>query len=129
MLNVIKIKCKFCNEVKDASEFYKMKSALGWGKRCKPCYADNQREKNYGITSKDYNKILEEQGGTCANKACSYGLDDDDHKLYVDHCHKTNVVRGLLCHWCNTAEGFLKGDPEIAQGLIDYMKKHNLKTK
>ena len=132
MLNVIKIKCKFCNEVKDASEFYKMKSALGWGKRCKPCYADNQREKNYGITPEEYNNMLEEQGGTCANKACNYGK-DDDHKwhgsLSVDHCHETGVVRGLLCQWCNTAEGYLKSDPEVAQGLIDYMKKHNLKTK
>jgi hypothetical protein len=33
-----------------------------------------------------------------------------------------------LCRWCNSAEGFLKSDTEVAQGLIDYMKKHNLKT-
>jgi hypothetical protein len=80
----------------------------------------------YNLTVEEYDNMLNKQGGTCANEACNYGL-DDDHKLYVDHCHKTGTVRGLLCLWCNSAEGYLKGSPEVAQGLINYMKKHNNK--
>jgi len=129
MSNVLKIRCSTCEEVKDEEEFYvEITSYLGRKRSCKACYVNMNRENKYGISAKDYDKILKEQGGTCANKACDYGL-DDDHTLYVDHCHETNVVRGLLCHWCNTAEGYLKSSPEVAEGLIKYMRKHNGNTK
>jgi len=128
MTNVLKIRCQFCDKIQNEDRFYKSRtSRRGRGGRCKSCYHKMHLEKTYGVTSEDYNKMLEKQGGTCANKACNYGL-DEDHNLCVDHCHETGMVRGLLCNWCNTAEGFLKSDTEIAQGLVDYMKKHNLKT-
>ena len=144
MSNVLKIRCTMCDEVKDEEEFQNKKNSyLGRDRRCKLCKnkADKQWRldhpghaqdyhlyKTYNITPEDFDNMLKKQGGTCANKACNYGL-DDDHKLFVDHCHETDTVRGLLCLWCNSAEGFLKGNPEVAQGLINYMKKHNIKTK
>lgn len=39
------------------------------------------------------------QAGTCA--ICS----SIRERLVIDHCHRTGLVRGLLCHGCNTAEG------------------------
>jgi hypothetical protein len=132
MSNILKIRCIICEEVKDEEEFHnKTNSYLGRDKRCKSCkkvlrHAIHLKHE-YGMTVEEYDELLEKQGRTCANKACNYGM-DDDHKLFVDHCHETGVVRGLLCLWCNSAEGYLKGNPKVAQGLIDYMKKHNLKT-
>jgi len=133
MSNVLKIRCQICEEVKDEEEFHnKANSYLGRDKRCKPCKKVMRHEQHlmmeYGLTVEEYDNMLIQQKGTCANEACNYGL-DDDHTLFVDHCHETNMVRGLLCHWCNSAEGFLKSNTEVAQGLINYMKKHNLKTK
>jgi hypothetical protein len=144
MSNVLKIRCVICEEVKDEEEFQNKKSYMGKDRRCKLCkneadkqwrlnnsrhIQEYQRSRRYNITPEDFDNMLKKQGGTCANEACNYGLDGDQHKLFVDHCHETGTIRGLLCLWCNSAEGFLKGNPEVAQGLIDYMKKHNLKTK
>jgi len=131
MSNILKIRCLICGEVKDEDEYHnKSNSYLGKDRRCKPCSTERRHEyhlmSEYNLTVEEYDNMLNEQGGTCANEACNYGL-DDDHKLYVDHCHKTGTVRGLLCLWCNSAEGYLKGSPEVAQGLINYMKKHNNK--
>lgn len=39
------------------------------------------------------------QAGACAMCSAS------DGRLLVDHCHRTGLVRGLLCDSCNTAEG------------------------
>ncbi len=129
MSNIVKIRCTICDEVKDEDEFYnKSNSFLGKDRRCKPCSIERRHEyhlmSEYNLTVEEYENMLNEQEGTCANEACNYGL-DDDHKLYVDHCHATGTVRGLLCHWCNSAEGYLKSSPEVAQGLLNYMKKHN----
>lgn len=41
----------------------------------------------------------------------------------IDHCHKTNRFRGLLCSPCNLALGILKDDPVRCQQLLDYLKK------
>lgn len=85
---------------------------------------DYQTRHKYNLSAEDISKMLEEQGGTCANDTCDYGK-DDDQKLFVDHNHETGKVRGLLCHWCNSAEGLLKGDTKVAEGLIRYMRKHD----
>lgn len=36
----------------------------------------------------------------------------------VDHCHRTGLIRGLLCHTCNGAEGRQWGTPWIVQYRI-----------
>lgn len=44
-------------------------------------------------------------------------------KLYIDHCHKTNQVRGLLCFSCNSALGHFKDNVESLKKAIKYLKK------
>lgn len=70
----------------------------------------------YGITQSQYNEIVEKQESKCA--ICS-----KERKLYVDHCHETNKIRGLLCHQCNTSLGLLQDNTEILQSAIDYLKR------
>jgi hypothetical protein len=54
----------------------------------------------YGITLNDYNKMFEQQKGKCA--ICKRHQNDLTRTLCVDHDHKTNQVRALLCVTCNT---------------------------
>ncbi len=41
---------------------------------------------------------------------------------HIDHCHLTGAIRGLLCSWCNQAEGLLQTSKR-ARKLADYMEK------
>lgn len=41
----------------------------------------------------------------------------------VDHDHKTDKVRGLLCHHCNSGLGLLQDDPELLRKAIKYLCK------
>ncbi len=43
--------------------------------------------------------------------------------LHVDHGHDHGYIRGILCSGCNKAEGFLRGNPELARALASYMEK------
>ena len=54
----------------------------------------------YGITLDDYNKMFNEQEGKCA--ICQRHQNELTRTLCVDHDHKTNKVRALLCVTCNT---------------------------
>lgn len=60
--------------------------------------------RKYGLTDDDYRAMTEEAGGRC--QICATECD-----LVVDHDHGTGEVRGLLCHWCNVALGFMRDDP------------------
>lgn len=54
--------------------------------------------KCYGITLDEYDLILKQQHGGCG--IC--GVSPKPGKsLAVDHDHKTGIVRGLLCFFCN----------------------------
>ena len=75
----------------------------------------------YGITPERYEELLQEQGHRC--KIC--GVHDSEtpwpHKLVIDHCHNTKVVRGLLCSSCNRGIGLLNDCPEILSNAIKYL--------
>ena len=54
--------------------------------------------------------MLQDQDQKCA--ICQLEIDESCH---VDHCHDTEVIRGLLCNGCNTGIGMLKDNPEILE--------------
>lgn len=64
-------------------------------------------KREYGITLEFYAQMLEAQGGCCA--ICSIKAEDAPRKiLFVDHCHTTHRVRGLLCDHCNKSLGVIE---------------------
>ena len=72
----------------------------------------------YGITREDYDLLLASQGGACA--ICR-DRPKANKRLYVDHDHDTGVVRGLLCHPCNTGLGMFKDDSSILVAAAGYL--------
>lgn len=54
-------------------------------------------QRNFGITLAEYRQILAAQGGVCP--ICKKVLSGWSNP--VDHDHKSGVVRGILCTWCN----------------------------
>lgn len=89
---------------------------------------DNGRSRNraymgtYGITLEDYNVMLKQQDHCCA--ICGVHEDDCTVRLSVDHCHKTGVIRKLLCRNCNVSMGLLNEDVHLLQKMIEYLKGH-----
>lgn len=47
----------------------------------------------------EYERLLAEQNYCCY--ICEVHQEEYDSAFHVDHCHATNVVRGLLCAVCN----------------------------
>lgn len=45
--------------------------------------------------------------------------------LYIDHCHKTGKVRGLLCVKCNTLIGVASDKISILNKAIEYLNMFN----
>jgi uncharacterized protein YifN (PemK superfamily) len=78
----------------------------------------------YGITEELAKDLLERRKGKC--EICGNGLSEklDRRVLYIDHCHKTDRVRGVLCGYCNNVLGFSRDDPRILANAIEYLDKY-----
>ena len=74
----------------------------------------------YKITPEHLKLMYKEQGDSC--KICNTHKDDLKNGLFIDHCHKTLEVRGLLCQHCNSMLGFCKDDPERLEKAKQYLK-------
>lgn len=90
------------------------------------CFKESSRSRRlfwrYGITVKDYDSMLKSQGGVCA--ICKR---ESRKRLYVDHCHTTGKVRGILCVSCNFAIGLMDDDISIIEKSIQYLQKWTTK--
>lgn len=76
------------------------------------------RDRKYGLSTGDYERMLAEQGGRCAVcRALPATV------LNVDHCHETGLVRGLLCGTCNRALGQASDNPQLLRKLADYVER------
>lgn len=62
---------------------------------------DKRLRRLYGISSAEYDKILEFQGGICPLCEEEYNAKGQPKKLGVDHDHKSGLTRGVLCFYCN----------------------------
>lgn len=82
--------------------------------RCRECGKFYAIMRTYGLSREGYSSLLDSQGGKCA--ICKRR----DPK-YVDHCHATGRVRGILCQPCNTALGAFFEDAEIFRRAADYV--------
>ena len=93
--------------------------------KCKACMTVYKREmhfiKTYGINLKEYQELLDKQGGCCA-VCSSSGSGKTSDRLVVDHCHSTGRVRGLLCWPCNIGIGMFKDREDLLVTVTDYLK-------
>jgi len=135
--------CSVCKEVKPLADFPVRKTHRP-GKpvsQCTSCKVALNRQRRlenparvleiewksklkrfYGMTPAQYEALLEQQGHACA--ICHAKKPGGRTKLFfVDHCHNTGKVRGLLCMRCNTGLGLFLDNPKFLLSAISYLKE------
>ena len=137
--------CRRCGNSKSLKEFHRDKSISGgFRHQCKKCrcgdfkkYYKKKKERNPNIwkdhslkyhkfiTVEEYDKLLDAQQGKCAicgKKETVKSRWGTLIRLAIDHDHKTNKVRGLLCYKCNSFLGLANDDTNILFQAINYLR-------
>lgn len=74
--------------------------------------------KRFGLSLEQYEAMVEQQNGLCA--ICMQPP-RNGRALDVDHCHKSQRVRGLLCSPCNLMIGLVAESVEHLAAMVAYL--------
>tara|TARA_R110000782_G_scaffold244042_1_gene330799 strand:+ start:68 stop:529 length:462 start_codon:yes stop_codon:yes gene_type:complete len=123
--------CKECCAAKDKAKYAKNTAEIC--EKAKTHYAKNRKkvrnqhlQKMYGIDTAIYEGMREQQLFSCL--ICKEHEDTLKRGLFVDHCHTTGKVRGLLCQPCNFLLGMARDDRSVLKQAIKYLDQHNERT-
>lgn len=88
-------------------------------------HAENNRRSQLRYNLRNVYNLSEEELEDALNKSkgiCS--ICEKETELVIDHCHKREQFRGLICVHCNRGLGAFFDSPEIMQKAIEYLKVH-----
>ena len=78
--------------------------------------------KNYNMSIEAHDALFASQGFSCG--ACGSPSPNSKKGWSTDHCHKTGVVRGIVCHHCNIGIGHAKDSIETIKKWISYLERY-----
>jgi len=122
--------CLTCKVSKKSEDFYCHPKTGYREKHCRDCRKEARLQwrrdnlvrseqvrvlSRYGLTPEEVEDLFEDFGYMCGICGCK-------GRLVIDHCHKTNKVRGVLCHRCNVSIGALGDSVEGLEKAISYLK-------
>lgn len=85
-------------------------------------YLDADYKRKYGIGLEHFEKMEALQKNLCG--ICKKP-NPSKKRWDVDHCHKTGMIRDLLCHNCNRMLGGSLENIQTLLNAIEYLKKHS----
>jgi len=108
--------CSGCDRTLVVERFHV--KLTGRSSQCRECTNIESRAKKYGLTPAQARELISRPCETC-------GAPPVDSKfVHIDHNHVTGVVRGVMCHACNTSLGLMNEDVGRMQALIDYLEQY-----
>jgi hypothetical protein len=118
VLTKICTKCKVDKPL--SAEYFPLhnRTKSGFDSWCRSCRSNYRNEIRRGlyrdmISDDDLKDIID------TIKECI--ICGSQENLVVDHCHKTNIVRGMLCNHCNRGLGHFKDDPQLLEFARIYL--------
>ena len=82
-----------------------------------------KRAAGAGLSPDAISALLASQGNVCA--ICGAGEPGSKAGWNLDHCHKTNRVRFVLCAHCNRGLGAFRDNPAIMRKAADMLEYFN----
>lgn len=124
--------CTTCGIFKPASQYTLSRDSRSFGgvamrSKCKTCdeFRKYKRfiKKTYDFSFEQYEEMFDRQGGCCA--ICKSKVSSTrTSRLFIDHCHDTLKIRGLLCSQCNHGLGLFKDSSTLLKKAIEYLESN-----
>ena len=118
--------CKTCSRKRDVKYFSKRTYSsgnVGYQPKCKDCERSKRSQyykphetmrRKFKISEEQYRIMMEPDDCPCCGRRMK--------KKCIDHDHKTQKIRGVLCNNCNTTLGLVDDNKETLRNLIQWLE-------
>lgn len=97
-------------------------AAQAYRESTRTSFAIQQIVRKYNVDKELASELYYKSKETCDSCGTSWLDSRQKFRFHIDHDHNTRLVRGVLCHCCNTALGLLKEDRKKISSLLSYLK-------
>ena len=118
VLGKTRIKCKYCGADAEPRRWKQTQQYWSTPRQCMAC-KNFKRRHGFTLTPSDREYL------SSMNSCQICGVSSD---LAIDHDHKTNRIRGMLCRRCNTTLGKFNEDISLFRKIINYLLSHSNAT-
>jgi hypothetical protein len=118
-------RCSRCRRWLHVSEYARKSSTEdGLQRHCRACSREYALLRRYGLSHEQYEQMVEAQQSMC--RVCGKPLGDPPRGRlhFVDHCHRTGRVRGIVHAKCNMLVGVYETDPNVFDAVKEYVESH-----
>lgn len=113
--------CTRCREYRLYEDFQKRStSSDGLFATCAECRRFHWKSARYNITRDEVRRL--ESITKC--QLCGGEIDFRNGSHAIDHCHETQVIRGVLCRTCNVGLGALKDSVDLVMAGAEYLLRN-----
>jgi hypothetical protein len=97
-------------------------------RKCRTCEKLRIIRQEHGLSSTQYESLLAAQEGRCAICRVEFLMSHERGygSAVVDHDHRTERIRGLLCHRCNIGLGQFRDSSDLLRAAVDYLDASSL---
>lgn len=116
-----KHRCRACEQARTQANWSDPEKRLKGQDTCR----QYRLRVDFGLTKDEWLAMYEAQNGLCfiCGKKLQRWLDETGVKAAVDHCHRTGLLRGLLCRFpCNYYLGHFRDDPKLLRNCANYLE-------
>jgi len=118
--------CNRCQQSKAEDEFPALAHGKYWCRDCLNKANHAQQMRRLRCSPEEFQALLQAQDGKCAICGTSEGHRSSRGvvcRLAVDHDHRIDRVRGLLCNNCNRGLGRFKESIKNLESAVRYLKR------
>ena len=115
--SICREKTRYENRSREAFKVYSAK----YRDKTKEKQRDYHLKRNFGITTDQYDTLLEKQNSVCA--VCKQPEKVKNRRLAVDHDHVTGEIFGLLCWRCNHRLIGRNRNPDLFYNASVYLRQ------
>jgi ribosomal protein L34E len=118
--------CNRCGDRQTVDKFPQRSYGTYRCSKCLRAVADEHQLARQGSSTEEYRTLFAAQDGKCAICGALHGHRsqyDRVCRFAVDHDHRTDKVRGLLCNNCNRGLGHFKDSIENLESALRYLKR------
>ena len=121
-------RCRECNNESRRRYYHRAKADPVKSAQINADQRRRYKQYVYGLSQEAYDAMLKAQGGRCAICGTTeVGSKSKNHQgFFVDHCHETGQVRGLLCHPCNVGLGNFHDNIGKLEAAVRYLSEARL---